>query len=314
MKRNASDVLRRGFDSMLANWPLLAIRIAESIVLVGIAFASVVAIVVPLVISLGFGRGIHASDATDAAQIVLDALASHWLIIVYVIAVVFLMLVVFVAIHSFVIAGCARIFVDAERNTAAMPAPSREDFRAFTGDRWLQGGRDGWLTVFWIYNAAWSVAAIIILVPFLILLAVMFMLRESGPAAAVAGCAGSIIAFMFIVPVAIVTGIWTQRAIVDCLARGADVGGALRGAWAEFRSDLGRHLGIAMVMLVVTFAAAGLFGGLSMMAGIGRPPANMSLMFLPLQFSASIANSVFSAGISAWFLACFASLAMEPRA
>ena len=39
MRRSATEVLRRGFDSTLANWPLILIRIAEGIVFVGIVIA-----------------------------------------------------------------------------------------------------------------------------------------------------------------------------------------------------------------------------------------------------------------------------------
>src|SRR6058998_2076105 len=41
--RNTTDVLRRGLDSTLANWQLIAIRIAASILFVIIIVASIVA-------------------------------------------------------------------------------------------------------------------------------------------------------------------------------------------------------------------------------------------------------------------------------
>ena len=64
MRRSATDVLRRGFDSTLANWPMILIRIAEGIVFVGIILVSIVAAIVPIAVSAGISR----YDVTNAAN------------------------------------------------------------------------------------------------------------------------------------------------------------------------------------------------------------------------------------------------------
>src|SRR5581483_8764511 len=102
--------------------------------------------------------------------------------------------------------------------------------RAFTIDRWLQGGKMSWWSVFWIYNIAWSFAGLILLVPLLLALTGMLLVSDAGPRVAF-GCFGLAIAFIVGIPVAILTGIWTQKAIAVCVARAATANAALRQGW-----------------------------------------------------------------------------------
>src|SRR6185437_3436976 len=99
-----------------------------------------------------------------------------------------IVLAVLMAIHSFVEAGSARVFVDAERNGAGVTR-SRESFRAFNMDRWLQGGRASWWTVFWIYNIVWGVGGLILLIPLLLTLGALFLVTETAGIVAVT-CGG----------------------------------------------------------------------------------------------------------------------------
>lgn len=298
---------------MLANWPILGIRIAESMLVIVIVLASVVAAVVPLLVSIGFSLK-QLPTADDAAAMFANALVSHWLVFVYIFLLASAVLVLLVALHSFVEAGSAQIYVDAERKTIRMPLPSRSDLRAFTVDRWMQGARECWWAVFWIYNIAWTVASAIALIPLVALLAVILALRENAAAAAITGCVGLLVAVLFLIPVGVVTSIWTQKAIVVAVARTAGAMAALSAAWREFRQDAGRHVAVAIVLIIVMMAGSLLFASMS---AVGRydthAPAAFTILMLPLQFSASIANGIFSAAIGAWMLAAFAALAVEPR-
>lgn len=299
---------------MLGNWQLLLIRIGESVLIVVLCIAAVIAIIGPLLVSLGL-KGVDApTDPNDVAELITSVFAAHWLVFVYILGVTAIVLVVVMAVHSFVIAGCARVYADAERKVASLPAPARDNMRVFTMERWLEGGKEGWWPVFWIYNAVWGIAAMIIVVPITMLAAVMLVFRETLPGAMIAcgGCLGLIAFLLFLIPVFIVSAIWTQKAIIDAVARGLAAGDAMRAAWRELRTDLGRHLGVAAVMFVVTMAASMVFSGLSAMGSFGRS-SSYDIMMIPLQFSSSIASSIFSAAVSAWFLACYTALAVEPR-
>ena len=51
-----------------------------------------------------------------------------------------------------------------------------------------------------------------------------------------------------------------------------------------------------------------LVGSMGTMANFGHQP---TLAMVPIQFSTSILNSIVGAAVGAWFLACFAALAVE---
>lgn len=309
MKRNVADILRLGFDSMLANWPLLIIRIVESVVLLVMIIIAVVAMIVPLAVSFGADHSLPGGDPSDAAAIVLGIIATHAVMILWILLLLLVVITVALMVHSFVTAGSASVYAASIRQTAAIPAATRDQMNAFTTQRWFEGAKETWWTVFWIYNVAWSAGLMIILVPFAIVMTAVILLRENGTAAVITGCAGALLLFLLVVPIVIVTGIWTEKAIVDACARRTPAMDSLRAAWREFRGDLGRHLGVAAILFAVTLGAAMVAGSFSSMAALGHQPG---LGMIPLQFTSSILQSVVSAAVGAWFLACFAALAVEP--
>jgi hypothetical protein len=308
LRRSATEVLRRGFDSTLANWPLILIRIAEGIVFVGIVIVSIVAAIVPIAVAAGLSRH-DVTNSSNPADAIAAAVLQHWMLIVYVLLILAVVLLVLVAIHSFVEAGTAQVFVDAERRARAVAAPVRQAFRAFTIDRWMSGGKAAWWSVFWIYNATWSVAGLIMLIPLILTLAVMFAISDTA-ARVIAGCGGLVLSFVIMLPVAIIVAIWTQKAITVCVARALTTTDAMRVAWREIRDDFGRHFAVAFVLFIVSFGGAMVISMITAPMSFtahGRDPF-MSLAFAPMQIFVSIAQTVFSAGIGAWFLASFVTL------
>ena len=313
MKRNATDILRRGFNNALANWPLILIRIAEGIVFIGIVIAAIIAAVVPLVLSIGLSHKTW-NEPGDAAEAILDAVAQHWIVLVYVVLIISAVLLVLIAIHSFVAAGCSLVYVDGERRNSAIADPPRYAYRSFTGERWMKGGADGWWTVFWIYNIAWGVAGLVMVAPLLVVLAAMFALRGSGPGAVIgAGCFGAVVSGMFLIAVAIVTNIWVAKAVVDRMARNSGAAESLRSSWREMRTDTARHLAVALVMMAVAFAGSMFLSSFTWMGSMGGHNPGFSLALMPMQFSASIAHTLFSSAVGSWFLASFAGLAIDSR-
>jgi hypothetical protein len=313
LKRTVAEILRRGFENMVANWPLLAIRIAEGVVFVMMFLAGAIAIVVPFLVSIGLSRESLPSEPADVAAAILDALIAHWLVIVYAIIVVSIVLLLVIAIHSFVVSGCARVYVDGEKRSASLPVGARGAFAAFSADRWFRGGWEGWWPVFWIYNIAWSVGGLIVLFPMMVVMLLMIAFRGAAAVAAGIGCLGLIFTMFFGIVVAVVTNVWTQKAIVDCVARHTGAMRALRSSWSELRADTGRHIVVALVMMAMTFAGSMLFSSFSWLGAFSRD-ATSHLFLMPFQFTSSILNSIFSAAIACWFLASFAALAVERRA
>lgn len=311
MKHSVTDVIRRGFLNTIANWPLLLIRIAESIVLMLIAIAALIAVIIPVVLSLGV-QAAAAQDPADAAAYMIGILADKWAVIAYIVAVITIVLTVFVAVHSFVEAGSARVYIDGERIAGTDPLASRERFSVFSVDKWLSGGKTDWWSVFWIYNVAWGIASLILLLPALAILALMFLFQGNEAAIVGVGCLGIAFLVFFFVLVAIVTNIWCQKAIVVCVGRTHRTVGALGEAWREFRADAGRHIGVALILFLLMIVGSGVFASFSALGGINDSPS-WALAMMPMQMAGSLLNSVFSTIVAAWFLACFATLAVDVR-
>jgi len=307
LKRSAFDVIRRGFDNAVANWPLILLRIGEGILLMGIVVAAVFAAVIPILVSAGLSKGFDYRNPDDVAQFLGALFIEHWMLLVYLFGLAFILLGILLAIHSFVEAGCARIYVDGERGAA---------MRAFDFGRWLRGGSAGWWPVFWIYNLAWSVGCMVLLVPLTLTIAGLLAISETAGRIAV-GCAGLGFTFLLFLPTAILVGIWVHKAIAVSVARNLGAVDALRAARREFRLDFGRHLAVGIVMMIIGFMAAMIVSGAGFpLSSFGRHSGRVGLDLLPLflapvQIVMSMIQSVISSAVSSWTLASFVALAEE---
>ena len=315
MKRGVFDILRRGLDNALANWQVSLIRFIEAVLFLAIFVGAVIVIFVPIVLSLGLSLATF--DASGELAEALDTLASKWVLLIWVFLGVTVLLLVFMLVHSFVEAGCVRVLVDGERKAGPAIAGPRGRYRTFSLERFMAGAKDGWWTIFWIYNIVWGVAALILLIPLLPTIALMIIFRAQEGIAVVAGCLGLLVTMFFAILVTIVAGIWCNRAIVNWGARGSSARDAVSSASSEIRMDLGRHVLTAIALFVVTMAGSAFFASFSMFAGFGeafgRGSNVLAVMMLPLRLAGSVLNSAFSAMIGSWFAASYAAIALDGR-
>jgi hypothetical protein len=314
LKRSASDVIRRGFDSTLANWQLIVIRVVESFAGGAVLIASIVAIIVPIVASAGISDW-NVRPNTDPRQAVLDLIVSHMTLIFYVIGVIVLVFGVLIAIHAFVTAGCAAVFVDAERRAGAAPPAARDAYRAFTTERFFAAARDAWWRTFWLYNATWSVGALILLVPIIPVLfgTIAFSQRENVPGAIATGCGGIALILLVAIPVAFVISIWTEKAVILCAGYGVPLRTALRDSWRLVRADFGRHAGVAFIMMVIMFGMSMLLSGFLAPFTFGTPHTPFGFSWFGPQIMVSVVQNAVTNGVGCWFIACFAAMTEEPR-
>lgn len=310
MKRNVTDVLRRGFDSTIANWPVIALRIAESLVFAGIIIAALLAAIVPAVVAAGLSKD-DIINSADPGGAVIEWLIGHLILFAWLFALGFLVLGVLIAIHAFIEGGATQIYVDGERKAAKHPASIRDAFRAFSIDRWLAGGAASWWRIFWIYNLAWSVGLIFVLVPLVITIMAMIAVSDTV-GRVVIGCSGVALAVLVLIPVSIVTSIWCTKAITICVARAVSARESLRLGWRAIRADLGRHLAVAVIMFVISLALNSLVSGFSIPMRLSehRVPT-MALMFAPIQLIGGVVQGMVGAAIGSWLLACFVSMTEE---
>jgi hypothetical protein len=280
----------------VANWPVIAIRIAESMLLFGLIIGAVIAIVIPFAVSAGLGNW---NDVTSVA----NAIVEHWVVLVYGVVVLTVVLVLFIAIHAFVDAGTAQILIDSERSGGAA---------AFRGDRWFGGGRAAWWPVFWIYNVIWSIAGLVILLPLAATLAGMLAISDNAGRVVIA-CSGLLVTFLLLVPAGIAAAVWTQKSIVVCVGRNAPATESMRAARQEMMRDFGRHLVVAIIVIIVSIGGAGVISTISMPFSFARHSSDaMSVGFMaPVQIALSFVQSIFSAAVGTWFLASYVALTEE---
>lgn len=310
MKRSLPDVLRRGLDSTIANWPVIVLRIAESILLIGIVIASIIAAVVPAVVAAGLSKD-EILNSSDPASAIVGWLIGHLMLFVWMFALAFLVLGVMLAIHAFFEGGTAQIYVDAERNAKRTAIAGRDAFRAFSVDRWMAGGTSSWWRVFWLYNWAWSVGLLFVLVPLMLTIFGLVLISDTA-GRVVIGCVGLAVAIFVLIPVAIVVSIWCAKAITICVARSLPARESLRLAWRAVRDDVGRHLAVAVIAFVVSMAINSIVSAFSIPMSISEHHLpSLALLFTPVRLATSVVQSMVSAAIGSWLIACFVSMTEE---
>ena len=312
MKRGVFDILRRGLDNTVVNWPLIAIRFGATLLFGIVTVVAVIAALLPLLVSIG----IHVTsiDTPEDAAEAMTMLTQRWMLLIWIVVVASLLLLFFIAIHSFIQAGSARVDVDGERIAGPQVEGERSRFRVFSMSRWMAGGGAGWWTVFWIYNLAWGVAGLVMLLPLLPVAMLMFVLREQPPAMAATGCFGLLMILMVLILVGIVTGMWTNRAIAHWAVHASGASESLATGWRAMFADFGRHLLVMLAVLVVGFAGSMFFASFSMFASFGESIGDSGLFIaltLPIRIFGSGLSSVFSAAVSSWYLASYAGIAAE---
>jgi hypothetical protein len=313
VRRGVFDILRRGFDNTIANWPLSLIRFIEAFVFIALAIAGVIVILAPILVSIG----IHLTDL-DTPEDLENAMAlllTKWAMLIWIFLGVSVLLLVFLLIHSFVVAGSARVAVDADRVAGPELTGPRSRYAVFSVERWLAGGRAGWWPVFWIYNIAWGLASLVLLIPMIPTFLIVLLFHEQEAVIVLAGCFGLLAAVMLMIVAGFVAGMWSNRAIVAWAAHHTGTMESMRIGWQALKGDLGRHLLVALAVVVVGMAGSMFFASFSMFAGFGEAVGRNNDMFmfmtLPMRLVGSLLNSAFSAILGSWYLASYAALATD---
>lgn len=315
MKRGVLDLLRRGFDNTLANWPILLLRLGEAMLFGAIVIASVIAVVVPLLISIGisFEQIRTIEDVEGAVHLFIER---GLMVLLYVIALVTIVTLVMTAIHAFVVAGCARVYLDGDRLAGPALDGPRQRYGVFSMERWLSGATSGWWTLFWIYNLAWGAAGIVLLIPLLPTLAAMLLLGDEAAELTIGvGCLGLAATLLVAILTGIVVTLWSTRAIAAWARRRHGARDALAVGWRAIRTDLGRHLLIGAAIFVIAMAGSGLFASFSFFGAFldiaGRENPMVVLISMSVRMLGWLLSSAFSAAVGGWFLSSFCAIENE---
>jgi hypothetical protein len=314
VKRGVFDLLRRGLDNTIANWQVSLIRFLEAFVFIVIAIAGVGVILAPILVSIG----IHLTDldTPEDVESAMSLLLTKWALLTWIVVGVSVLLLVFVLVHSFVEAGLARVVVDADRVAGAELTGPRSRYSVFSMEKWMAGARAGWWNVFWIYNVAWGIAGLVMLIPLLPIILLMVLVHEQEGLVVLSGCLGLLVTLVVMIVAGFVAGMWSNRSIIAWAAHHTGARESMGIGWQAIKTDLGRHLLVALAIVVVAMAGSMFFASFSMFAGfgdaIGRGHDAFTIVTMPLRLAGSILNSAFSALLGTWYLASYAALATDP--
>ncbi|MGA7615864.1 MAG: DUF4013 domain-containing protein [Thermoanaerobaculia bacterium] len=297
-----STLFRRSLDDVIANWPLILVRVAEGFVVFGTIIFSILVAVVPL----GIFASLRDFDFRngDPTRILGAITAGQLAAVLYALLVVGIAVGVLIAIRSFVEAGTVAVMAEAERTGTESPVPS------FTLDRWFRAARNGWWRVFLIYNVIWGVASLILLFPLLAIAAVAVRWLEH-PAVLVAGCALALVFVLVALVVSLITHLWTHFSITASIYGRLGAVEGMKEGLRLFR----RHAGPAIVVLIVSFVisfAVGMLGAILNLAhGASQHAPFLNLVFLPMQLVMFFVQSALGVFLGLWFTAAIVSLVVR---
>jgi len=304
MKRTVADVLRRGFQNALANWQLLFIHFAENVLLLMIILGAGLATILPIIFSIAW----HPPSSFESAEDIRDFVLSHIGVLLYVFAVVTVISLIAIAIHSFVVAGVARVLVDGNRR--ADSALTRDRFRSFRFEDWLDGGRREWIAVFWIYNFVYGLVGLIAIIPFCLIavIEVFALFAEMNVAAIAVGCIGIPIVLFLAIFSSVLASVWSRKAIIVCVEEQRGGTDAMRSGWRQARADMTRHFGVAFTLFVISVGGGGLISMVSLMFSLPAMAHGGGIVLFPVRILLSAVSAVFSSAMGLWSIAAFAAL------
>jgi hypothetical protein len=309
MARTLGEVVRRGADNVLANWPLLLIRIAESVAMIVITLAILAGAVVPIAAAvMGGSLTDIVTGAVDPEQVLRSVSP---LLAVYLLLVVSLVVFVAVLVHSFVQGGIVGSYLEAERSAPAAAA-TRADFRVFTPELWWSEAKRNVWRFFWIYNVVWGVWSLAILLPLLPLIVLVVLFSES-PAAIVVAIGGLIAILLFAIGLAIVVFLWSQVVLIDAARLGTGVFESISGSWDSMRGRLGTIILVGGIAFALSMVVGSIVAGFSFVFEAAGMVPGLGLALVPIQILLSLINSAVSTLFGSWMLAALAAALARPR-
>ena len=301
------SAIQRGFDNVIANWPLLLIRLAENAALAFVIIAAVFGAILPIAF---FGAFAEELRDFQTPQELLDAmLGTPLLMILYVFLILSLVLTMALAIHSFVQGGVVGCYLEGERKAKMAGPGERSRFKVFTPDLWIRYGRRDWWPLFLIYNATWGLFGLILLLPLIALLVLIFSVRDTDAVIPLT-CGGLVVVFLLMFLGAIVVHLWSTCAIV-LRSTGRQVGAALSEGWRVTVRRIVPLIVLAIIALAVSFAAAGSIGVGGFGLGVISSVPGMALLTIPVQIGISFLQTAVSIAVYSWFLAAVISLILS---
>lgn len=287
--------------------------VAEGVVLAVIVVLGLVVTVVPVAIA-----GARALESLESAALDDDPAAflrwilfEHPFLVMYAILAITAIVVVAMAIHSFVRAGFIGVYIDGDR--AAGTSSARDGMKVFTPESWFAHGRRAWWPVFLIYQVTWGLYGLVLLVPIVALGALLLMTMDTD-AVVFVGCGGVLVVMLIAVFGGLIVSVWTQLALTEAVRLNLPAWKAIKAGTAMLRARPGEIFIVVIILIGALIVVMMLFAVLYMMIGALSIIPLMSIITIPFQIVLSIAQSAVQTFMAGWFIAVFAAIAVASDA
>lgn len=298
--------MQRGFDNVVANWPLLLIRVAENVVMMLLVVFTILGGVLPLVFYGAFTQAIQQIDTPDQMA---AAIIQYPLIVLYLLVVITIAVLAAVVVHSFVQGGVVDCYLVADRNAGQARPAERRLFRVFTPELWLRGSRRNWWGIFWVYNITWGIFGLILLIPMILLAVALFVARESPEMVALA-CGGLVLLFVVMLLAGIIVHVWSTAAIIVNV-EGRGIRQSLKEGWSICLRRFWVFLILMLVAFMLSVIALGSIGVASFGVGLLSAIPGVAFLTIPIQVAISLLQTAISIAMGAWFLAASVTVVLR---
>ncbi|MFN2443115.1 MAG: hypothetical protein ABR517_10575 [Thermoanaerobaculia bacterium] len=304
--RSIGEIFRRGMESTIANWPLILIRVAESIAMIAVIVATVFVAVVPLFV--GAAAGMPSFDDPDSL--------ARWVLGVSPLLVLFLLIVITlvfglaVLLHAFVQGGVFGVFAEAERR--GTEGAGRDFFRVFTPEMWWRDSKRFAWSFFWIYNIVWGIAALVMLLPLIPALIGAILLRDSEMLL-IPTCLGIAATVAVGLLAGLVAIIWSHVAFAEAVRTGAGARESLRLAGVRLRQRPGAILLVVVSYFAISMVVGGFVGGFAFGLDAANVIPGVGVAFIPFRIVLSLLNTLVSAAFGCWMTAAIVAVVFPPR-
>jgi len=259
MRLTAIDSLQRGLTNLLANWQLVIMHFAQTLLVSLLLVAGVVPIVLVLgvgtfraVLGTGFDGGGPPLDALDdlMARMVESTgpllLATLAALCVWTVALL---------VFAYFQAGIFGVLAEAERKSALPRAP-RVAFRSFSFALFRRSTDEFTWRFFWLVNLFMVIASIpMVVFGGVVMMAVGLATRESLGAAFATGCLGG----AAVVLLAVASSLWWQLAMAAAASGPLGLWQAVGRGWSVLLRRMGAVLVLVLLAIVVGITMAVVF-------------------------------------------------------
>ncbi len=272
----ATDMVRLGFNNMVANWPALLLRGAGTLLAAAAGLGLVAAV------------GFSSIDLSKFSSRIEDLLKRYTaLSILVIVAAALLIIAVAMTVSAFVSAANIRVYLDGYRAALpAMPRPPVAAFRVFRLREWIAGGRTGWWRVLQVDLVVGAISlspAVLFLGPFL--------LGSKSAGSIAISCLSAVILMITI----LLGWLMSMKSEVVCIAiPEASVRDSLYIGWSQLMNNFGIHFVTALIPTLI-------FLGIGIILTIAEKVAG-------IDGAGSWVQNIATPITACWFLASFVAL------